>query len=138
MDRVRVRRWLEDKAEITFSRSSGPGGQNVNKVNTKSTIRAALDSIDGLSPEERDRLSVRLGRRITVDRVLVVQAQDERSQSMNREIAIERAMALIEGGLRRPATRRATRPTKASRERRLSSKRVEAWKKRGRHYEPEE
>jgi ribosome-associated protein len=138
MDKDLVRRWLENKAEISFSRSSGPGGQNVNKVNTKSLIRVPLSDVDGLKPEERQMLIARLGRRLTAEGVLVVQAQDERSQSMNREIAIERVMALLEKGLRRPKPRRPTKPSRAARERRLQSKKAAGRNKKARSYREEE
>ena len=132
MDRDLLRRWLETSAEITFSRSSGPGGQNVNKLNTKSQVRVPLREIPGLSPEERAWLVQNMGSRLSAGDVLLVQAQDERSQSMNRELAIARALALIERGLRRPRPRRATRPSRAARERRLLSKRLASRRKQQR------
>jgi ribosome-associated protein len=138
MDKDRVRHWLENKAEVSFSRSSGPGGQNVNKVNTKSLIRVPLKDVDGLQPDERLTLVARLGRRLTTEGVLVVQAQDERSQSMNREIAIERVLALLEQGLRRPKPRRPTRPSRAAKERRLQSKKAAGRNKRSRSFREEE
>jgi ribosome-associated protein len=138
MDKERVRHWLENKAEISFSRSSGPGGQNVNKVNSKSLIRVPLDEVDGLLPDERLTLIARLGRRLTSEGVLVVQAQDERSQSMNRELAIERVMALLEKGLRRPKPRRPTRPSRGAKERRLQSKKAVGRNKRSRSFTEEE
>ncbi len=132
MDRELLRRWLETRAEISFARSSGPGGQNVNKVNTKSVVRVPLREIPGLSGGERSWLLARLGPRLAEGDVLIVQAQDERSQSMNRQLAISRAIALIETGLHRPRPRTPTRPSKAARERRLQAKRVSSRRKRDR------
>jgi ribosome-associated protein len=124
MDKELLRHWLTTQAEITYSRSSGPGGQNVNKLNTKSQIRVPLREIPGLSGEERSWLLHRLGPKLAAGDILVVQAQDERSQSMNRGLAISRALAQIEKGLHRPRPRRATRPTRSSKERRLQSKKI--------------
>ena len=132
MDRDLLRRWLETEVEITFARSSGPGGQNVNKVNSKSLVRVPLREIPGLSARERSWLISRLAPRLAAGDVLIVQAQDERSQSMNRELAIGRAIALIEKGLHRPKPRRSTRPTKGSKERRLQSKRISSRTKQSR------
>jgi len=132
MDRDALRRWLEASAEITFSRSSGPGGQNVNKLNTKSQVRVPLHQIPGLSQEEREWLVRKMAPRLSAGDVLLVQAQDERSQSMNRALAIERALALIERGLHRPRPRKATRPSRAAKERRLTSKRLASRRKQER------
>ncbi len=132
MDRELLRRWLETQAEISFSRSSGPGGQNVNKLNTKSLVRVALRELPGLSVEERALLIGRLRPKLAEGDVLIVQAQDERSQSMNRTLAIRRVMALIEKGLHRPRPRRPTRPTRASKERRLQVKRISSRRKQSR------
>jgi ribosome-associated protein len=138
MDRDLVRRWLETGADITYARSSGPGGQNVNKLNTKSLLRVPLAEIPGLTGEERALLAARLRARLAAGDVLIVQAQDERSQAMNRDLAIERALDLIERGVHRPRPRRATRPSRASKERRLDSKRRDARRKRERRQDAED
>jgi ribosome-associated protein len=132
MDTEIVRAWLEKKATISYARSGGPGGQNVNKVNSKSLVRVPLREMDGLTEDERAYLISRLKRKLAVGDVLIVQAQDERSQSMNRALALERALSTIEKGLRRPKKRRPTRPSKGSKERRLSSKRLASRAKRNR------
>jgi ribosome-associated protein len=132
MDKETVRAWLENKAEISFSRSSGPGGQNVNKVNTKASLFAPLAQIEGLSGAERAWLSRRLAGRLTVDGVLFVQAQDTRSQARNRELAVERMLELLEKGLHRDKPRRKTKPSKASKERRLQEKKISTRHRRNR------
>lgn len=124
MEAQLLRAWLETRAVITFSRSSGPGGQNVNKTSTRATLFAPLRQIDGLTEEEKGRLLVKLRARLTVDDVLIVSVQDTRSQLQNRTLAVERAYGILQKGLRRDRPRRPSRPTRASRERRLQSKHV--------------
>jgi ribosome-associated protein len=124
MDEARVRAWLETRADITFTRSSGPGGQNVNKTSTRATLFAPLREIDGLSAEEKHRLAAKLRRKLTADLVLIVAAQYTRSQLQNRALAVERAYAQLVRGLHRQKPRKASRPTRGSRERRLHSKRM--------------
>ena len=124
MDQQRVRAWLETRADISFSRSSGPGGQNVNKTSTRATLFAPVRQIDGLSGEEKNRLLDKLRRKLTADHVLIVSVQDTRSQLQNRILAVERACALLERGLHHDRPRKPSRPTRGSRERRLQSKHV--------------
>jgi ribosome-associated protein len=119
-----IRRSILDKAEIDYARSGGPGGQNVNKVNSKAIARVRLDEVEGLTAAEAAMARSRLESRLTVGGELVVQADEERDQGRNREAALARLAALICGAARIPKARKATRPTRASRERRLSSKRT--------------
>jgi len=114
--------WLETKASIAFTRSSGPGGQNVNKVSTAVVLHAAISEIAGLSDIERAIIREKLTNRINNDDQLVVQVQDTRSQWHNRTLAIERTFALLTRALHRDKPRRATKPTRASKERRLDVK----------------
>jgi ribosome-associated protein len=106
-----------DEIELRASRSSGPGGQHANV--TASRIEAVFDvrASRALSGEQRELLQRRLG-----DRVTAV-SQDARSQARNRELALERLREKLAGGLRRPRSRRPTKPTRAARERRLEQKR---------------
>jgi ribosome-associated protein len=115
-----------------FVRSSGPGGQNVNKV--ASAVELRFDAAASLSLPEpvRARLLARRDRRITDEGVVVISAQRFRTQERNREDARERLAALIEAATHVPKARVATRPTRASKERRLAGKRERAQVKTGR------
>lgn len=119
-------------AEFEFSRSSGPGGQNVNKLNTKVTARVRLDRIAGLSVAEKLAAAARLARRMTSGGELVVQVQEERSQAENREIAVRRLASLLARAARIAPVRVPTRPTRASKERRLAWKSARARTKKDR------
>jgi ribosome-associated protein len=120
-------------SEITLrtSRSSGPGGQHANV--TASRVEAVFDvaASSALTPTQRERLLSKLGPRV------VAVAQDARSQARNRELALERLAQRIAGALTVPRRRTATKPTKASRERRLTDKRRNAQQKQQRRAPPE-
>lgn len=114
---------LDDKDLVwRFVRASGPGGQNVNKVASAVELRVDIDRIVGLTPDARHRLIRLAGFRLNQDDVLVIQAQRFRSQERNRADALERLSSLLQQALVRPRVRRATRPSKASKERRLKGK----------------
>ncbi len=118
------------RGSFTFARSGGPGGQNVNKVASKVVARLPLEALEDLDGARRALIESRLANRISADRHIVLMVQDTREQSRNREIAIERLADLISKAALVPRSRGKTRPSRASREARLRSKRVRAEKKR--------
>ena len=117
--------------ELRTSRSSGPGGQHAQKTETRVEAVFDVERSQALSEAQKRRLATRLGP------VVRAQAQDERSQWRNRELALERLADAIRAGLRVERTRRPTGPTPASRERRLDAKRRRAQAKKSRR-PPEE
>ena len=128
-------------AAFAFARSGGPGGQNVNKVSSKAVLRLPLGRFSGaagLSEAEGARMRGKLGRRLNERGDLVLTVQDTRDQAKNREIAVQRAAALVAAALRQPKRRVRTRPSAGSREARLASKRRRGADKRLRGTRPED
>jgi len=124
-----LRQSIHSAAEASFSRSGGPGGQNVNKLNTKVTLRLRLSDTMGLSESELAKARELLANRITGDDEIVIHADEERSQRTNLERAYSRLVSLISEAARLPKRRRPTKPSQAAREQRLQSKHIHSRKK---------
>jgi ribosome-associated protein len=123
---------IHKEGKFSFSRSGGPGGQNVNKVNTKVLLTISPDNLGCLSEEEIHRIKVKLESRINSEGELYIQFQEERSQLMNREKAVERLAELISQALLVKKKRKKTRPGRRAVQRRLDGKKKLSNKKKNR------
>jgi ribosome-associated protein len=122
---TRIHQALPDSdLEFRFVRSSGPGGQNVNKVASAVQLRFDLAGTQALDERVKERLRALAGQKLNDDGSLLIIARRHRTQEQNRRDALERLHELIDRALEVPKTRHATRPTRASRERRLESKKA--------------
>jgi ribosome-associated protein len=137
MIRVTPRIALEDdELQESFVRASGPGGQNVNKVSTAVELRFDMARSPGIPDPVKVRLAVLAGSRLTKEGVIVIFSQEHRTQDRNRAEAREKLFALIREAAVIPRVRRPTKPTRASKERRLAGKTIRSGIKRNRNARP--
>ncbi len=127
----------EADLRFTFSRSSGPGGQAVNKLSTKAELRVAIQNIHGLDDTAIARLRRLAGRRLTSEDDIVIQSDQSRSQRMNRNHCIDRLKELVLRAVTVPKRRKKTKPSRAANERRLKQKREQSEKKSLRQSKPQ-
>lgn len=120
--------------EIAFqtSRSSGPGGQNVNKVESRVELRWSLMASQVLTEAQKQLILEKIAEQLTLEGYLLVVAQDDRSQLRNKEIALARFYELLQKSVRRPKPRRATRPSAGAVRKRLEGKKINSEKKANR------
>jgi ribosome-associated protein len=122
----------ENELQLDYIRASGPGGQNVNKVSSAVQLRWNVRATAALNDEVKARLQRLAGSRMTEDGVLIIEAKRYRTQEQNRLDALQRLMDLVQRALQPPKSRHATRPTLASKQRRVQQKRQRSEVKRQR------
>jgi len=132
MDKSKLHESIINNSQMTFARSGGNGGQNVNKVNTKVHLVLPVTAIGGITEVERERLRVKLSSILNKDDCLFLDVDDERFQERNRAIALARLENRIVQALVVPKKRKPTKPTKASKERKLKLKKIRSEVKKNR------
>lgn len=121
---------IEKKCSFQFVRSSGPGGQNVNKVNTKVVTKLNIENLQTISEIQKNRIRTKLKNRLNSEDEIVLHVQDTRTREKNRKIAVDRMKDLIEEALLIPKKRKATKPRRSVREKRLGLKKAHGDKKK--------
>jgi ribosome-associated protein len=121
-----------DELTFTYARSSGPGGQNVNKVSSKAVLRWSVRHSAVLSDIQRARLLTKLANQLTTRGDIVISSDRFRDQPRNREDCLQKLSSMVAAALRVPKPRRPTKPSRAAKQRRLASKQQQAAKKAGR------
>ena len=122
----------EPEVKESFIRSSGPGGQHVNKVATAVQLRFNAKNSGNISEEVYNRLRTIAGSKLTKDGNLIIVSREYRSQSQNRQVALDKLISLLQQAAKRPKRRTPTRPSQASVEKRLRNKRLQSEKKKSR------
>lgn len=125
MDEEKITKELNFKAV----RSSGAGGQHVNKTSSKVELYFHLDASEGLSEEEKQRLIKKLVSRLTKENLLILQSEESRSQHKNKELVIAKFFDLLKKNIKKPTPRKKTKPNKAAKLKRLKTKKINAEKK---------
>jgi len=123
---------ISGELEFTTSRSSGPGGQNVNKVNSRVTLRWNVKGSSVLTPEEKELLLQKFSSRLTTDGEILLSSQDKRSQLQNKEEVIVKLESLLQKALAKKKKRKPTRPSKGAVQTRLDKKKKHSDKKKNR------
>ena len=126
----------DSEFQFTFARSSGPGGQNVNKVNSKAVLRWSPAASPSLPEDVRSRFLARYASRLTTEGDLILTSQRSRDQNRNSEDCLARLREMLLAVTRKPVQRRPTKPTRGSHKRRLEAKRIQSGKKRNRRRPP--
>lgn len=121
-----------EEFDFTYARSGGPGGQNVNKVNSKAILRWPIVTSPSLPDDVKQRFLEKFASRITVEGEIVMSSQKYRDQARNVNECLDKLRAMIESVLKRPTPRRATKPSLAAKRRRVESKRETSHKKQSR------
>ena len=121
---------VTNELELSATRSGGPGGQNVNKVNSKINLRFDVKQSPSLTEEEKEKILDRLNSRITNEGVLILSASSKRTQLQNKEAAIAKFNKLMGNAFTKRKKRKATKPTKGSIKRRMKNKKIQSEKKK--------